>query len=144
MGNLPQKVCKKVTTRDLKGKTNGFLMEIASSRDHWSKFLANAQIYLTTLLPKTKKGFHLHHKKENQFTCIKGNIILAVWDGKNIREYKMGEANPITIRIPRKQAICFYNYDTKPAYILNLCSPPYDPEDPEQEDLDIPWNPKIN
>jgi len=50
------KSCKQVDTKDLSGKTNGFLIEIASSLDGWSQFLDNAQIYLTTVNPKTKKG----------------------------------------------------------------------------------------
>ena len=137
-----QKGCKLVKTRDLDGSENGWLMEIASTRDNWSKFLDNAQIYLTTLLPGKKKGFHLHHKKENQFTCIKGRVVMAIWDGKKIEEVILDAKKPVTIRVPKEQAICFYNPTTQPAYILNLCSPPYDPNDPEQEDLSLPWQPK--
>lgn len=45
------------------------------------------------------------------------------------------------MRVPKEQVVCFYNPGPDEAYILNLCSPPYDPEDPEQEDVDIPWEP---
>jgi len=137
-----QKVCKLVTTKDLSGQENGWLMEVASSRDGWSRFLDNAQVYLTTLLPGKKKGWHLHHKKENQFTCIKGRVILGVKEGGKIEEMEMNGEQPVTIRIPKDVPICFYNHGNEPAYILNLCSPPYDPNDLEQEDLDIPWQPK--
>ena len=60
---LSQKACKVVETCDLSGQENGRLMEIASSRDGWSRFLDNGQVYVTILLPGKKKGFHLHHKK---------------------------------------------------------------------------------
>ena len=141
---LNAKKCKVVTTRDLKGAENGWLMEIASTRDGWSKFLDNAQVYLTVLAPGKKKGWHLHHKKENQFTCIKGKVIMAVWDGNKIsEEITLDSQNPVTVRVPKEQAICFYNPGAENAYILNLCSPPYDPEDPEQEDLDLPWEPQV-
>ena len=84
MKSVSTKPCKRVETKDLSGKKNGFLLEIASTRDGWSKFLDNSQVYLATVLPKQKKGFHLHHKKVNQFTCIKGNVAMAVWEqGKN-------------------------------------------------------------
>ncbi|OGY18977.1 MAG: hypothetical protein A2784_03540 [Candidatus Chisholmbacteria bacterium RIFCSPHIGHO2_01_FULL_48_12] len=136
-----QKDCKVVKTRDLGNEENGWLMEIGSSRDGWSKFLDHAQIYLTTLLPGKKKGWHLHHKKENQFTCIRGKVAVAIWDGNKIEEISLDAEKPITVRVPKEQAICFYNAGDEPAYILNLCSPPYDPEDPEQEDLNIPWEP---
>ena len=143
MKSISIKPCKRVITKSFSKKKNGFLLEIASSLDNWSKFLDNAQVYLSTVKPKQKKGFHLHHLKENQFTCIKGKVVMAVWDGKKIKEYKMGEENYITVRVPKELAICFYNYGKDEAYIINLCSPPYDPKVKEQEDLDIPWQPKI-
>ena len=67
---------------------------------------------------------------------------MAIWDGNKIEEIILDAEKPVTVRVPKGQAICFYNPDNEPAYILNLCSPPYDPNDPEQEDLDIPWEPK--
>lgn len=140
---LSQKACKVVTTKDLSGQENGWLMEIASSIDSWSKFLDNAQVYLTSLFPGKKKGFHLHNKKESQLTCIKGKVIIAIWDGKNIEELVLDAEKPVTIRIPKERAVGFFNPGSKEAWILNLCSPPYDPQDPEQEDLNFPWEPKV-
>jgi dTDP-4-dehydrorhamnose 3,5-epimerase-like enzyme len=138
-----QKVCKVVTTKDSGGQENGWLMEVASSRDGWNRFLDNAQVYVTILLPGKKKGWHLHHKKASQLTCIKGKVVIAIWDGKNIEELVLNANKPVTVRVPKEQAICFYNPGPEEAYILNLCSPPYDPQNPEQEDLDLTWQPKI-
>lgn len=140
---LSQKACKVTTTRDLSGQKNGWLMEIASTRDGWSKFLDNAQIYLTTVLPGKKKGWHVHHKKESQFTCIKGGVILGIKLDDKIEEIDLNDREPVTVRVPKKQPTCFYNPGKESAYILNLCSPPYDPSDSGQEDLDIPWEPKV-
>lgn len=140
---VSQKPCRVVKTRDLSSKENGWLMEIASSRDGWSKFLDNSQVYLSTVLPGKKKGWHLHHKKENQLTCIRGRVILGVKQGEKIEEREMNADQPVTVRIAPNVPLCFYNPGDEPAYILNLCSPPYDPEDREQEDLDIPWEPKM-
>lgn len=136
--------CKRVKTRNLSGKINGFVMEIASSRDGWSKFLDNAQVYMTAILPKMKKGWHLHHKKENQVVCIKGRVILGVWDKQKIEEFELDSKSPIMVRVPKEHALCFYNPGEEEAYILNLCSPPYDPQDQEQEDLDLAWTPNQN
>ena len=58
MGQYQTKVCKRVVTKDLTGQDNGLLVEIASTKDGWSRFLDNAQIYLPTLVPGKKKGFH--------------------------------------------------------------------------------------
>lgn len=140
---LDTKKCKWVKTRDQKGMTNGSLLEIASSLDSWSRFLAQAQVYLTTLKPKMKKGFHWHHKKTSQITCLRGSVVMGVWDGKKMREHKLSGQKPVTFRIPKNHALGFYNYGNEEAWLLNLCSPPYDPNDPEQEDLDLPWRPKV-
>ena len=138
---LATKPAKIVRTKDLAGRDNGWLMEIASTKDGWSRFLDNAQVYATSISPGTKKGFHLHHKKEIQVTCIKGSLALAVWDGEKITELAIGEDNPITVRVPKEYASAYYNFGPNEAIVINLCSPPYDPDDPEQEDLDLPWEP---
>lgn len=140
---LSQKPCKLVTTCDLGGAENGWLMEIASTRDGWSKFLDDAQVYLTMVLPGKKKGWHVHHKKESQFTCIKGKVIMGIKSGEQIEEVTLNGNSPVSIRVLREVPVCFYNSGNEAAYILNLCSPPYDPNDLEQEDLDIPWEPKV-
>ena len=143
MKGVTTKKCKLVNTSGFDKKTNGVLMEIASVRDNWSQFLDNSQVYLTTVKPGFKKGFHLHKLKTNQVTCIKGRIVLGVWDGKRIKEYKMNAKEPITVKIPKKHALAFYNPSkVEEAYIINLCSPPYDPEVREQEDLALPWKVK--
>ncbi|MBI2010485.1 MAG: WxcM-like domain-containing protein [Candidatus Chisholmbacteria bacterium] len=139
---LETKRCKLVATKDLNGRVNGKLMEIASSLDGWSRFIKNSQIYLTSVLPRQKKGFHLHRKKTHQITCIKGQVILGVWDGKKITEKKLDGDKPITVRVPKNRAICFYNWGNEEAWLLNLCSPPYKPQDPEQEDLNLSWQPR--
>lgn len=143
MKGVTIKKCKLVDTRGFDKKVNGILMELASTHDKWSQFLDNAQVYLTTVRPGRKKGFHLHKLKTNQITCIKGRIVLGVWNGKKIKEYKMDAKRPMTVKIPKKHALAFYNPSkVEEAYIINLCSPPYDPKVCEQEDLDLPWKVK--
>lgn len=141
---LSRKTCKVVTTRDLSGQENGWLMEIASSRDGWSKFLDNAQVYLTTVLPGKKKGGHFHHKRTSQISCIRGRVIMGVWHNHQLnQEMELNANEPVIVRVPNGTALSFYNPGGKVAYLLNLCSPPYDPDDSEQEDLDILWEPKV-
>ena len=130
---LETKSCKVVSTRGLNGHLNGRLIEIASSLDGWSRFIKNSQIYLTSVLPQLKKGFHLHRKKTHQITCIKGKVILGVWDGKTITEKKLDGDKPTTVRVPKNRAICFYNYSSEEAWLLNLCSPPYSAHDKKQK-----------
>ena len=143
MNKIQTKACKLVKTKGFDKKINGSLMEIASSRDKWSKFLDNAQVYLTTLNPRQKKGFHLHKLKTNQVACIKGKVILGIWDRKTIKNYVLDSKKPMMVRIPKMHALAFFNPSrTEEAFIINLCSPPYDPKVPEQEDIDLPWKTK--
>ncbi len=68
------KNCKKVDTFDVtKTKVNGWLLEIASDKDGFTENL-NGQMYITTINPGTKKGFHIHALATYHIICIKGNI----------------------------------------------------------------------
>ncbi len=133
MEDQKTKSCKRVVTRDHEGKENGWLLEIASTHDQFTENMAG-QVYLSVAKPKTVKGFHLHKKKTNHFTCIKGNVKLVVWDGTKYHEYLMGEDNFITVKVKPGEPAAFYNPGDEDAYIINCCFPAYYPGDNEQEE----------
>lgn len=135
------KQCKKVITRDLKGKTNGWLLELTSDRDSFTEKL-KGQVYLTVVKPKTLKGFHKHNLKTNHLTCISGKAILVAWEDGEFKEYEFGEDNFQIVKVPPKIPIAIYNRGQRDAYIINACFPAFDPHVPEQEDIDLPWKPK--
>lgn len=131
---------KRVETRDLAGNKNGWILELNSENDNWTKFI-KGQVYLTVVNPGEQKGFHLHKLKTNHVTCIKGLLTLAVFDGKRVQEFKIGQDNFVTVMVPPMMPLALYNRGKADAYVINYCYPAYDPEVDEQEEVDIDWNP---
>ncbi len=141
MNAISTKTCKRVETKDLQGKKNGWILEIASELDGFTtKF--KGQVYVSVVKPKTLKGFHKHNLKTNHLTCIAGRATLIAWYKKVFHEFNFGEDNFITIRIPPKIPIALYNRGKTDAYIINCCNPPYHANVLEQEDLELSWKPK--
>lgn len=138
---ITSRSCKKITTRDLKGKVNGWLLELTSDRDGFTEKLTG-QVYLTVVKPKALKGFHKHHLKTNHLTCISGKATLVAWENGKFKEYCFGEDNFQTVKVPPKIPIAIYNRGHRDAYVINACFPAFDPKVSEQEDIDLPWKPK--
>lgn len=137
------KPCKKVTTFDRNKKVNGWLLEVVSKKDGFTEHI-KGQVYLTVASPGALKGFHVHKHKIDHFTCVKGNIILIVWNGKKFLEYDMGEKNFVTVKVPPKMPHAIYNYGKEDAYVINYCYPPYDSKDPDQVEWEeVEWKPKM-
>ena len=64
---------KKFTTKDEHGEVNGFLVPIYNIHDgFFAEGKEPQQVYMTTILPGTVKGPHLHFIRTGFFTCIKG------------------------------------------------------------------------
>ena len=127
------KQCKKVVTFDHDGKENGWLLEINSVRDGFTKQIPG-QVYLTVASPGAVKGFHLHQKKLDHFTCIKGKIKLVIFDGDKFQEFLMGEGNFITVKVPPKIPHAIHNIGSDDAYVINYCYPAFKADEPDQEE----------
>lgn len=125
------KPCRLIKTKDRFNRKNGWLLEIDSVRDRFTEKILG-QVYLTTATPGAVKGFHIHQKKIDHFTCIRGNIKLVVFDGREYRAYPMGERNFITVKVPPRVPHAIYNCGRKEAYIINYCWPAFDPKDPDE------------
>lgn len=126
------KPCKKVITKDLKsGQPNGFLVEVVSAKDGWTEHI-DGQVYMTTVPSGVFKGFHIHQKKVDHFTCLKGNIFVVTYENGQYKEYVSGEDSFNTIKIPPTVPHGLYNFGDEEAYVVNYCWPPYDPVNPDQ------------
>ena len=68
---------KKVTTFDLAGSENGFLIEMFKSPDG-----RKTEVYLSAANPGAFKGYHLHRVRAARYICLRGRmrIILYVPD----------------------------------------------------------------
>lgn len=71
------------------------------------------EIYVTVAKNGEMKGGHYHNVANEWFCLIKGKCILKVFDieSKESQEFKLDDANPVTIFIPQKVAHAFFNFD---------------------------------
>lgn len=132
---------------------NGWLVPIWNiAEDDWRP----DQVYLTVVLPGAQKGPHLHRKRCGRFTCIKGNVMIVTrgietheWRGHDGRgptmavlmdlskpayvEHYTGENYGFaTIPVWPGTPAAIYNLGTEPAYVLNMPSPPWRPDDQDE------------
>jgi len=127
------KQCKKIKTFDHDQKKNGWLLELNSVRDGFTEHI-EGQVYMTVATPGAVKGFHLHKKKIDHFTCIKGKIRLVIFNGKEYQEFLMGDDNFITVKVPPTIPHAIHNIGSEDAYVVNYCHPAYDPDNLDQEE----------
>lgn len=134
------KPCKKVPTLTIdKKKENGWLLEIVSDRDGFTKNL-KGQLYMTVLNPGVEKGYHIHAGAQYFVTCIKGNITSTVYINKSKKQIiKSGESDFKTYALPLGSAHLLSNkFGKKDAWVLCYRFPAWSLDFPEQLDI----NPK--
>jgi dTDP-4-dehydrorhamnose 3,5-epimerase-like enzyme len=130
----------KIVTKNVDGNENGFLIPIMNVHenfvqpDQWPK-----QVYCTIAKPGSVKGPHLHKKRWGLFTCIKGNVKIVIQvDGKYIEQFTGENHNFATIQVPAGIPSALVNIGEVDAYILNMPSPSWHPEDQDDWDVSFP------
>ena len=91
-------------------------------------------VYVTTVLPGSRKGPHMHMKRDSLFCCIHGQILILI-DGKPILS---SGREPVAVHVPAGTACGLQNTGSVSALVLNLSSGHYDPTD-ELEVKDFQW-----
>ena len=115
----------------------GWLMEILRCDDNiFEKF---GQVYVTTAYPGVVKAWHYHKKQTDNFTCIKGMMKVALYDGrkdsptyKELNEFFIGEKNPLLIKVPPFVYHGFKAIGDEIAYFLSIPTLPYNYEEPDE------------
>lgn len=131
------KPCKKVDTFDDLKKKNGWLLEIVSDRDGFTKHL-KGQVYLTTIKPGAFKGFHLHALADYFITCVKGKIKDVVYLSRtDKKETDLGESDFKTIYVPKGYPHGMENVGEGEAYALIYRYPSWSSEIREQLDIGL-------
>lgn len=130
------KQCKKVVTLNPKTKKpNGWLLEIMSDRDGFTRHLAG-QAYLTVAGPGEFKGFHLHAMADYFITCLKGTIEHTVYTSIKEKEVtRMGENDFKTVFIPKGHPHGLENIGKGEAQVLVYRYPAWTPDFKEQFDI---------
>lgn len=115
----------------------GWLMEILRCDE--KLFQQFGQVYLTTAYPGVVKGWHYHKKQTDNFTCIKGMMKVALYDGREgsstkggLMELFIGEKNPKLVSVPPGVYHGFKAIGTETAYFLSVPTLPYDYKQPDE------------
>lgn len=129
---------KKVITKDLSGKENGFLIEITKS----DRFTTS---YLSCALPGAFKGYHLHTVRAANYVCLRGRVKIILYTPEGRREYILSADNPQRLHIPKGVPTGLSNEGKEEAWLINNPDPAYDPDlkgeqvDYTQEEVDRLW-----
>ena len=122
----------KIVTRDSQGRENGFLTPIWNVLDGPQV----DQVYLTVILPGRMKGPHLHLKRRGLFKVLLGSVRLVIRNKQGI--YLSTEMNVDSDPIPVMPGIpaALYNVgEDEAAYVLNMPSPPWRPDDQDEHEV---------
>lgn len=113
---------KKVTTINVDGSENGFLIELFKDEE-------KTVVYLTVIRPGAFKGYHLHKIRSSRYICLKGKtkIILERPGIKEKEEYVLDGDMPQRLSIPKDIATGLLNIGDEDAWLVNFPDPPYDP-----------------
>lgn len=128
----------------------GWLMEILRCDEPlFKKF---GQVYVTTAYPGVVKAWHFHKKQTDNFACIHGMMKVVLYDARpdsptcqTLREFFIGERNPLLICVPPGVMHGFKAIGTETAYFLSIPTLPYDYTEPDEFRLppdtrDIPYD----
>jgi len=137
---IRKKKNKKIITKNLLGKENGFLIPIINIHD---QFIEEAQwpkqIYCTTVTPNEVKGPHLHKKRWGLFTCIKGNAKIVTRINGHYEDCFTGEDyDYATVQVPAGIPNALVNIGDCDAYIINMPSPAWHIDD--QDDWEVQFD----
>ncbi len=130
---------KKFTTKDEHGEVNGFLVPLFNIHDN---FFASGkepqQVYMTTILPGTIKGPHLHFIRTGFFTCIKGNVRVVLKTDAGYKVFFSGEDYEYTsIEVPTGVPAAVQCLGDEEAYLLNMPNPAWTPDMNDEHTADF-------
>lgn len=128
----------------------GRLMEILRRDD--DLFKAFGQVYMTTAFPGVVKAWHYHKKQTDNFTCIRGEMRLGLYDSRkdsptfgNVEEYTISLEKPLLVQIPPEVYHGFKCVSKEEAVVINTVTEPYNYKEPDEYrvdafDNDIPFD----
>ncbi len=119
----------------------GRLMEILRADDaEYEKF---GQVYMTTAYPGIVKAWHFHKLQTDNFTCVKGTMLLALYDARDgsrthsmINEFVINLDNPALVHIPPGIYHGFKCIGDEEAVVINTVTEPYKHAAPDEYRVD--------
>ena len=130
----------KIETKNRNGSPNGFLIPIFNVHDGIiNEEQYPQQVYITVANPMEVKGPHLHMKRWQLYTCIKGNVKVVVKQEEAYKEYYSGEDYDFaTIQVPAGIPSAVQNIGDIDAYVINMPSPSWHVD--EQDDHPVSFD----
>ncbi|MFH1798328.1 MAG: dTDP-4-dehydrorhamnose 3,5-epimerase family protein [Candidatus Omnitrophota bacterium] len=132
-----------VRTKQLKlvPDERGRLMEILREDDDlFEKF---GQVYITTAFPGVVKAWHYHKIQTDNFTCVKGQMRLGLYDAREmsptfgeVEEYIISLDKPILVQIPPNVYHGFKCISKEEAIVVNTVTEPYNRDNPDEFRVD--------
>ena len=130
----------------------GRLMEILRKDD--DMFQQFGQVYMTTAFPGVVKAWHFHKNQTDNFTCIRGQMRLGLYDARKdsatygeVEEYIIGLDTPMLVQIPAEVYHGFKCISDEEAVVINTVTVPYDKDNPDEyrvdafdNDIPLDWN----
>jgi len=119
----------------------GRLMEILRRDDDiFEKF---GQVYITTARPGAVKAWHWHAKQNDNFTCVRGRMRLALYDAraksptyKEINDFVISLEEPMLVHIPGGVYHGFKCISDEEAMVINTVTMPYNYKKPDEYRID--------
>ena len=121
----------KIITYDTEGNVNGWLIPIWNALEQPE--LRPEQIYVTAIAPHSRKGPHLHMEREGRFHCIVGEVLVFIRPRGGYPEpYKVWLSPGYGLTtVPAGSACALYNFGDTEAIVLNLPSPAWSKDNPD-------------
>ena len=121
----------------------GHLMELLRCDDpQYTKF---GQAYTSLSKPGVIRRWHYHARNHEYFSCILGNVLLALADlrteegkSRGVRGFMLGEDSPLLVGVPPGVAHGIAVLGTSPAILVDFDSEPYNPAAPDMVPVEPP------
>jgi dTDP-4-dehydrorhamnose 3,5-epimerase-like enzyme len=130
---------KKVNTKDSNGKENGWLLEMFKGPEN------KTEVYLTSVIPGSFKGFHLHRIRASRYVCLRGKVRIITYEFRNgywnkpetphwdRSENTLDSSFPQRLLISPEVAVGIENIGDTEAWLINYPFPAYDPAQKDEQ-----------
>ena len=130
---------QKFVTKNSEGDKNGFLVPIYNIKEgFFEPGNEPQQVYMTTVLPNSIKGPHLHFVRTGFFTCIKGNVRVVLKIDGDYQEFYSGEDHDfLSVEIPKGIPAAIQCLGDTEAFVLNMPNPAWDKDMNDEHTADF-------
>lgn len=119
----------RITTFDKDKNPNGWIMPFYKQNDPDFADYDVRFIYASAIAPRTRKGPHVHLKRECRLVPILGRIIATVRVNGEYRSVILDSAKPEVLIVKAGTPFCLENEEGTEAIVVNLANHIWMPDD---------------